>query len=170
MRSRRIRRLLPVAALMMAVSLPAQETRAAAAGTLTVRFLDRSVVLTAGELAALPRQTVRVQDDADSATLSGVRLWDVLQKAGAVSNEASGRQRAVMYLRVTGADGQSAVIALVEVDPGFSRRTALLADRRGGRPLDPVEGPWRVILPDDQRHARWIRGLVTISVETLPAR
>jgi hypothetical protein len=135
MRNTPISRLLTVAVVLVATALPAQDTRTATAGAITVRFLDRSVVLTAAELAALPRQTVSVQDDAGAATLSGVKLWDVLQKAGAVSNEASGRQRAVMYLRVTGADGQSAVIALVEVDPGFSRRTALLADRREG-------GPW----------------------------
>jgi hypothetical protein len=42
-----------------------------------------------------------------------------------------------------------------------------LADRRNGQSLDAVEGPWRAIVPDDLRHARWIRGLVTIDVGTL---
>jgi hypothetical protein len=37
----------------------------------------------------------------------------------------------------------------------------------GREPLDPVEGPWRVIVPDDIRHARWIRNLKSIAVETV---
>ncbi len=110
---------------------------------------------------------MRIADGGDSISLSGVRLWDVLQKAGTPSAEASGRQRAVMYIRLTGADGQSAVVSLVEFDPSFSSRVVLLVDRRQGKPLDESEGPWRAILPDDRRHARWIRGLAAISVETL---
>ena len=62
---------------------------------------------------------------------------------------------------------QLAVVALVEIDPGFSRRTALVADRRNGRLLDETEGPLRVIIPDEQRHARWIRGLASITVTTV---
>jgi hypothetical protein len=99
--------------------------------------------------------------------VSGFALWDVLQKAGIPSAEASGRQRAMMYVRLTGADGQSALFALVEVDPGFSHRAIVVADRRNGQPLDVVDGPWRVFAPDDIRHARWIRGLVSIDVQSL---
>ena len=108
-----------------------------------------------------------------SFALTGANLffrrksWDVLQKAGVPPAEASGRQRAVMYVKLTGADGQNAVAALVEIDPGFSRRVFLLADRRNGQPLNAVEGPWRAIIPDDQRHARWIRGLISIAVSTV---
>ena len=88
-------------------------------------------------------------------------------KAGVPPTEASGRQRAVMYVKLTGADGQNAVVALVEIDPGFSRRVFLVADRRNGQPLNAVEGPWRAIIPDDQRHARWIRGLVAVTVSSV---
>jgi hypothetical protein len=34
--------------------------------------------------------------------------------------------------------------------------------------LDATEGPWRVFVPDELRHARWIRGLTRIDVGTLP--
>ena len=67
-------------------------------------------------------------------------------------------------------DGKAAYfegVALVEIDPGFSRRVALVADRRDGHPLDETEGPLRVIIPDEQRHARWIRGLASITVTTV---
>ena len=72
-----------------------------------------------------------------------------------------------MYVRVVGMDGQAAVFALVELDPGFSRRATVLADQRDTKALSAVEGPWRLIVPDDLRHARWIRGVVRIEVGTL---
>lgn len=136
-------------------------------GAITVRYPAHTVVLSRSDLSSLPRQTTRIVDGADTSSVSGVSLWDVLQKAGTPSAEASGRQRAVMYIRLTGVDGASAVVALVDVDPGFSHRSVLLADRRGDRPLDDAEGPWRAIFPDDARRARWIRGLVSIAVETV---
>jgi hypothetical protein len=139
----------------------------AQSGTVTVRVGERTVALSRTDLAKLPRRTTQIGEGTDTATMSGVGVWDVLELAKAVPPAASGRQRAVMYLRLTGADGQDAVIALVEVDPSFSGRVAILADQRSGRPLDAVEGPWRVILPNDLRHARWLRGLVAIAVETV---
>jgi hypothetical protein len=110
---------------------------------------------------------VRVTDEGDSATLSGPLLWDVLQKVNATSPQASGRQRGSTYVKITGSDGVSAVIALVEIDPSFTMRTIIVADQRNGKALDAVEGPWRVIIPDDIRHARWIRALKSITVETV---
>jgi Oxidoreductase molybdopterin binding domain len=138
-------------------------------GSLTVTRDGRQSILTPADLAKLPHRDVRViaEGATDSATVSGVNLWDILQAAGAPPTEASGRQRAVMYVRLKGGDGQNAVLALVEVDPGFSRRTVLVADHRNGKLLDESEGPWRVIIPDDQRHARWIRGLVGVEIVTL---
>ncbi len=137
---------------------------------LRVHTEQHDIALGATDLAGLPRHRLRVaaEDSPDSATVAGMALWDILQKAGVPSAEASGRQRAATYVRLVGADGQTAIFALAEVDPGFSRKSVIVADQRNGRPLDPAEGPWRVFVPDDLRHARWIRGLVKIDVGTLP--
>ena len=154
----------------VATPLCAQASKAAPPpGSITVARDGRQSIVTPSDLAKLPRRDVRVvaEGAADSVTLSGVNLWDVLQFVGVPSAEASGRQRAVMYVRLKGRDGQNAVLALVEVDPGFSRRTVLVADHRNGKVLDESEGPWRVIIPEDQRHARWIRGLVGAEIVTL---
>jgi hypothetical protein len=162
-----------VAALLVlstaAQSQSAGATQARAAGSIAILADGKELVLSPSEIAKLERREARVvaEGASEAATVSGVRLWDLIQRAGVPSAQASGRQRAVMYVKLTGADGQSAVLALVEVDPGFSQRTVLVIDRRDGKPLDSVEGPWRVIIPDDGRHARWIRGLVTIEVVTL---
>lgn len=94
--------------------------------------------------------------------LAGVALWDVLQLLRVPSQHASGRQRGASYVKVVGADSQAAVFAVAEVDPSFTRRTIILADQRDGRSLDDTEGPWRLIAPDDIRHARWIRRVTAV--------
>lgn len=142
----------------------------ARAQVLRIHSGSRDVTMTAAEVAALPHRQLRVagENSTDSSTVSGVPLWEILQKAGIPSNEASGRQRGAMYVRLLGADGQAAMFGLVELDPGFTRKTVLVADQREGHPLDGAEGPLRVFVPDDLRHARWIRGLARIDVGTLP--
>jgi hypothetical protein len=164
------RSLFKFGALFAAVALSRLEAQTIPAGALRVRDGAREITLSAADLRALPRHQLRVaaENSADSATVSGVTLWDVLQNAGIPSSEASGRQRAATYVRLVAADGQTAFFALVELDPGFSRKTVLVADQRNGRPLDATEGPWRVFAPDELRHARWVRGLVRIDVGTLP--
>ena len=149
---------------------PAIRAQAASLGAVRVRSGTRETLLTETDLRALPRHQLRVaaENSTDSSTVSGISLWDVLQKAGMPSPEASGRQRAATYVRLVAADGQTALFALVELDPGFSRKTVLVADQRNGQPLDASEGPWRVFVPDDARHARWVRDLVRIDVGTLP--
>ncbi len=148
----------------LAGSAPAQPR-----GALTIRSAGHDSVLSAAQVATIARHDLRVagENSTDSATVSGVTLWDLMQKAGVPAAAASGRQRGSMYVRLKGADGQSAMFGLVEIDPSFSKRTVIVADRRNGQPLDAAEGPWRAFVPDDIRHARWIRGLVLVEVDTL---
>jgi Oxidoreductase molybdopterin binding domain len=155
--------------IAMLLSVVTQGAVAQTKGTLTIRSAGHDSILSAAQLASIPRRDLRVAGDnsTDSATMSGVSLWDLMQKAGLPAASASGRQRGSMYVRLKGSDGQSAIFGLVEIDPSFSKRTVLVADRRNRQPLDAVEGPWRAFVPDDLRHARWIRGLVLVEVDTL---
>ncbi len=165
-RRRSVFRQLAAALAVLAIAQPAV---AQTNGALTIRSAGHESVLSAAQLATLPRHDLRVagENSTDSATVSGVTLWDVMQKAGVPAGAASGRQRGASYVRLKGSDGQSAVFGLVEIDPSFSKRMVLIADRRDGKPLDAVEGPWRAFVPDDLRHARWIRGLVFVEVDTI---
>jgi len=56
------------------------------------------------------------------------------------------------------------VFALPELDPAFSDRIILLADRRDGKLLAGKEGPLRVIVPGEKRHARWIRQVIALKM------
>ena len=57
-----------------------------------------------------------------------------------------------LYLVVEAADGYRVVFALPELDPGYTDRTILLADRRDGKPLSDREGPLQVIVPGEKKH------------------
>jgi hypothetical protein len=69
-----------------------------------------------------------------------------------------------LYLQVGAADGYRVIFSLPELDEAFTDRIVLLADRKDGKPLSEPEGPFRVIVPDEKRPARWVRQVVSLTV------
>ena len=67
-------------------------------------------------------------------------------------------------LLVEAADGYRAVIALPELDPGFTDKQTLLAFLRDGKPLRDKEGPYRIVIPDEKRMARWVRQVTALKI------
>ena len=65
---------------------------------------------------------------------------------------------------VKAADNYQAAFSLPEIDPKFGGRQVLLADRRNGQPLDPAQGPLKIIVPEDKVHACWVRQVNLIEV------
>jgi DMSO/TMAO reductase YedYZ molybdopterin-dependent catalytic subunit len=70
----------------------------------------------------------------------------------------------VTYVMVGAADGYRVVFALPEIDPAFSDRLILLADRRDQQPLSPEEGPLRLVVPGEKRQARWVRQVTSVTI------
>ena len=121
--------------------------------------------LSAADIAAFQRQTIRVTDDKGaSVEYGGVPVAEILQKAGApLGKELKGPNMAVGVV-ASAPDGYHVLFSLAEFDSAFTDRVILLADRRDGKTLDSREGPLRLIVPGDKRHARWIRGVVALDV------
>ena len=69
-----------------------------------------------------------------------------------------------IYLLVEAADGYRVVFAPPELDLTFSDRMVLLAERRDGKPMSEKEGRLRIVVPDEKRHARWVRQVVAKSI------
>ena len=122
------------------------------------------VVLSAAEIAALPHTTVKVNGHDGSATFSGVPVSTLLEKAGITFGESLRGKRLASCLLVEAADGYRVVIALPEVDPGFTDKQILLVDKRETHPLDDKEGPYRIVIPDEKRMARWVRQVKTFKI------
>ena len=122
------------------------------------------VVLSAAEIAALPHTTIKVNGHDGSATFSGVPVSTLLEKAGITFGESLRGKRLASCLLVEAADGYRVVIALPELDPGFTDKQILLVDKRETHPLNDKEGPYRIVIPDEKRMARWVRQVKTLRI------
>lgn len=141
-------------------SVPVEETGLNISGE-----VGRPLKLTQADLAKLLRHTERAKDhDGVEAAFAGVALVDVLRLAGVTLGEQLRGKTLTTYLLVKAADGYQVVFALAELDPGFTDRVIFLADRRDGQPLSTAEGPFRIIVPGEKRHARWVRQVTTLTV------
>ena len=56
------------------------------------------------------------------------------------------------------------VIALPELDPAFTDKQMVLAFLRDGKPLGEKEGPYLIVIPDEERMARWVRQVTTLKI------
>jgi hypothetical protein len=126
--------------------------------------------LAPASFAGLTRSTIRAEvHGAKEPTLyEGVSLGDLVRKLGAPAGEAIRGAQLSLVVIVKAADGYQVVFALPELDPLFSKKVVLLADRRDGQALSAKEGPYRLVVPDEGRQARWARQVVSIELRTLP--
>lgn len=120
--------------------------------------------VTATDITAMPHQKVSVDDHGKTITFEGVPLRLVLEEAGVTFGESLRGKRLSTCLLVEAADGYRVVIALPELDPGFTDRVILLADKADGHPLDSKEGPFRIVIPGEKRMARWVRQVIALKV------
>jgi len=127
--------------------------------------VPQKLELTFTDFARLPHKTLRAKDhDGRESTFEGVPLVELLKAAGVkFGNDLRGAALAT-YLVVEAADGYRVVFALPELDPASSDRVILLADRRDGKPLDGRAGPFRIVFPDEKRHFRWVRQVVSLKL------
>ena len=124
--------------------------------------------LGAAEIAALPHIDVRAVDAHGKGGLfRGVEMTELLHRAGAASGDALRGSHLRDVVRVECADGYVVVFSLAELDSALGARRVLLADQRDGKPLGGEEGPWRLVVPDEKRPARWARQVKAITVLAL---
>ncbi len=119
------------------------------------------------DFRGLPHITITVHNGHANAdeTYSGVPLATLLQKIGAaLGNELRGHAM-TSYVIAAGSDGYSVVLSLAEVDPAFHQGQVLVADSRDAQPLGK-NGPFQLIVSDDKRPARWVRNLVSITLNS----
>jgi hypothetical protein len=149
-------------ALLFAVMLQAAPLRCQ---QLTVQIeAGKQVVLPRSDIEALPYIKVTTGAAGPSATFEGVPLKAVLEKAGVELGETLTGKRMASCLLVEASDGYRVVIALPEMDPAFNAKQVVLAFLKDGKPLDDKEGPYRIVIPDEKRMARWVRQVTTLKI------
>jgi DMSO/TMAO reductase YedYZ molybdopterin-dependent catalytic subunit len=113
----------------------------------------------AGGDATSPRQAEKY---------SGVSLRELLTRVGVPTGADLRGAELAKTVIVTGADGYRVAFAMAELDPGFTERVCILADRRDDAPLPANAAPFQVILSGELRPARWVRQVVSIEVRPAP--
>jgi len=126
--------------------------------------LGAPMKVTAADISAFPHQEVTLDEDGKTVRFVGVPLRLVLEKGGVTFGNSLRGKRLSSCLLVEAADGYRVVIALPELDPGFTDRVILLADQVDGHPLGNKDGPFRIIVPGEKRMARWVRKVTTLKV------
>jgi len=128
-----------------------------------------SLKLKMADFKGMPRTTVSVHNEHSKAdeTYAGVRLADLLAKLGAPLGHDLRGAALGGYVVATGSDGYVVVIALAEVDATFHSGEVIVADTMNGAALDGKSGPFKLVVTEDKRPARWVRNLVSVELKSV---
>lgn len=156
----KLRWLIPTFFAVLVFAAPCQQ--------ITIASETGKSTLTRSDLEALPHIKVTTGKTDDPVQFEGVALKSVLEKAGVTFGESLKGKRLATCLLVEASDGYRVVFALPELDPAFTAKQTLLVWLRNGKPLDEKEGPYRIVIPDEKRMARWVRQVTTLKIVSLP--
>lgn len=123
--------------------------------------------ISAATFGVMKTAKVKVTDhDGKEHEYSGIPLYDIITNAEAVPDNQLKGKALTKFLLVTAADGYQVVISLAEIDPAYTDRVILLANREDGEDLPANFGPFRLIVPGDKRPARSAMRVISMSVLT----
>jgi hypothetical protein len=126
----------------------------------------KQTVLSRSDLEGLPH--VKVSSGSGGAIFEGVDLRAALEKGGVEFGRSMKGKRMASCLLVEAADGYKVVIALPEIDPAFNDKQFVLAFLKDGKAMDESEGPYRLVIPDEKRMARWVRQVTRLKIVEVP--
>jgi DMSO/TMAO reductase YedYZ molybdopterin-dependent catalytic subunit len=110
-------------------------------------------------------------------TASAVPLVSLLKASGVVTQlkqdpkaDPKSKHDELHYVvTVEGSDGYYTVLSAAELLAEVGNHKAWIAIDEDGKPLADKEGPMKLIVPDDQKPARWVHSIKTISVVKIEA-
>ena len=125
------------------------------------------LMLTAADLAQMPRATVTITSAGIETRYEGVWLYEILRKAGVQLGEALRGKALATYVLAEAQDGYQVVFSVGELDPGLTNGQVLLADKANDKPLFGDNGAFRIVAPGDKRPARSVRMLTKLEIVQL---
>ena len=127
--------------------------------------VEKELKLTLTDIQKYPSVEVKGNDkDGKEHRFKGTLLHIILDSAGVTLNKRLRGENLAKYILIKAADGYKAVYSLPEIDPEFTTNTFLLATHMDGKPLPKGEGPFRMVAPQDKKHARWVREVTSIKI------
>src|SRR6195256_3870145 len=129
--------------------------------------VKQPLTLTVGDLAKMPRATVRTTSNGMETVYEGVWVHEILKKAGVPQGSELRGKALAGYVLAEAQDGYQVVFSLGELDPAFVDNEILLADTANGKPLFGAQGRFRLVVPKDKPGARSVRMLTKLEVVQL---
>jgi len=128
-----------------------------------------TVWLKLAEFKSLAHVTVTVHNPHANADeiYSGVTVASLFANLGAPLGKELRGPAMTSFLVATGGDGYQVVLSLAEVDPAFHPGDVIVADSMNGHPLDASSGPFKLVVSEDKRPARWVRNLASLELKSL---
>jgi DMSO/TMAO reductase YedYZ molybdopterin-dependent catalytic subunit len=161
----RLYTLTPIVLTIVAVSAPLRADEAARVLIEVINEAEKTVSLTAADLAKLPQKEVTAKDHkGEEARYAGVLLADVLKRADVALGANLRGKLLANQLLVEAADQYRVAFSLPEIDPEWTDNVVLLATTRNGAPLDEAHGPLQIVIPSEKRHSRWVKQVVRMTV------
>jgi DMSO/TMAO reductase YedYZ molybdopterin-dependent catalytic subunit len=155
-------------ALVMSSGLIVTHAQTEKAATLAIGGdVPHPLTLSEADLQAMPRMTVTFTDHGVTTTYEGVRVSELLTRAGVPLGADLRGPALATYVLASAKDGYQVAFSLGELDPDLSGSRIIVADRADGKPLDGERGPFRIVSPQDTRGARSIRMLQRLEVVRL---
>jgi hypothetical protein len=114
--------------------------------------------LSAADLKKMPRKTLSVVNphDKKSEVYEGVLLQELFRRAGVPQGHQLRGPAMAAYVLAEASDGYRVVFSLAEIDSDFLDSDVIVADTN--------QGPFKMVVPQDKRPARWIRMLKSLTV------
>lgn len=129
--------------------------------------IPQPLTLTPGDLAKLPRASLKTTNDGVETAYEGVWLHDVLKRSGAPQGYALRGEFLASCVIAHAQDGYQVAFSLAETDPAFTDSQILLADTGDGKPLFGAQGRFRLIVATDKPGARSVRMLTRLEIVQL---
>jgi len=126
-----------------------------------------TIKISARDLSAMPHLKLGVREPhkGEMQHYEGVRVSDLLAKAGVPLGEKLRGRGLATYVVAKASDGYAVVYSIAELDPAMTDNQVIVADTMNGKPLEPKDGPLKIVVPGDKRPARWIRMLTALRIE-----
>lgn len=115
----------------------------------------KTLALSVSDLAQMPHVLASMKNrEGKLQEYLGVPIIEILKQAGVTLGKELKGENLTKYMLVRGSDGYEIIFSLAELDPAFTNRVIILADKKDGKPLEDGVGPFRLVVPEENRPAR----------------
>ena len=117
--------------------------------------VQKTLSISISDFAKMPHVEANMKDrDGKIQQYSGVPVIELLKQAGVTLGKELKGENLTKYMLVRASDGYEVIFSLAELDPVFTNRVIILADKKDGKALENGVGPFRLVVPDENRPAR----------------